>query len=34
MDEFTILDWYIAGMLLAIGLAGAVIKVFWYDDDQ
>lgn len=34
MDEFTPFDWAIAGFILIIGLAGAMIKVFLYDDPE
>ena len=34
MDEFTLLDWIIAGVLFAVGLAGAAAKVFLIDDQE
>ena len=32
MDEFTLIDWVIAGVILIIGLTGAIIKAFFIDD--
>ena len=34
MEQFTFLDWIIAGSILALGLIGAAVKVFYYDDPE
>lgn len=34
MDNFTMFDWYVAGTILAVGIIGAVIKVFCIDDPE
>lgn len=34
MDEFTSLDWVIVGVVLVIGLLGAIIKAFYIDDPE
>lgn len=34
MDEFTSLDWFIAGTIFVVGIVGAMIKAFCIDDPE